>query len=204
MSSMKEPLLKLWDRVSALDPDRVLRALLAGLLILLGVQGVRYLFAGSAMHSLADRAKASAELPARAEQTPMTDYQVILEKDLLGKKAGPSAPPENVYGILGGKVLLGSSPQSARPFAVGASLPSGAVLKEITPTGAVVEKDGSTRTITIFPAIAPMPPSKEGETKPEGENKTEGEHGAEGEAKPEGEITTKGETQTGGASAPKP
>lgn len=168
---MKEALGSLAARVRRLDPDRALRVVVALLLALLAIQGLRYAFAGHAMRSIASRAKASAEVPARTGQKPFSDYDVILEKNLIGMKGRPSAPQENVYGILGSKVLLGASPQDAKPYAVGAALPSGGVLVEITASGAVVEKDGEKRTLTTFPIIPPpaAPPQDKPPGTPEGE-----------------------------------
>lgn len=168
---MKEVLGTLAARVRKLDPDRALRVLAALLLALLVIQGLRYALAGYAMRSIASLAKAGAEIPARTGQKPFSEYEVILEKNLIGKKGAPSAPQENVYGILGSKVLLGASPQDAKPYAVGAALPSGGVLVEITASGAVVEKDGEKRTLTTFPVILPpaAPPQDKPSGTPEGE-----------------------------------
>ena len=84
-------------------------------------------------------------------------YKSIIEKGLF---ATPKPQPQLV-GVIGETALLGNSPDAAKPYKQGAKLPTGETLKEIRPNAVVLEKDGKTQTLTLFPELpaAKKPPA---------------------------------------------
>lgn len=140
--------------------ERYLVALLAVLVLLLLVQGVRGITAavqtGSVLRSLEE---SNAPPPKRTGKEGVQEYKAMLEKGTFGR--APGAQPLKVFGILGDSALLGPASEGVKPYAIGAELPGGEKLVEIGPNSVVLEKEGERRTLTVFPELA-APSAKDG------------------------------------------
>lgn len=135
------------------ETERYLEVLLAVLVLLLLVQGVRGLSAmiqaGSVLRSLEE---SNAPPPKRARNDGVQEYRAMLEKGTFGR--APGEQPLGVFGILGDSALLGLASDSVEPYGIGAELPGGEKLVEIGPNSVVLEKEGERRTLTVFPELA--------------------------------------------------
>lgn len=135
------------------ETERYLEALLAVLVLLLLVQGLRGLSttiqAGSVLRSLEE---SNAPSPKRSAGDGAEEYAAMLEKGTFGR--APDQQPLKVFGILGNSALLGPTAESVKPYAVGAELPQGEKLVEIGPNSVVLEKEGEKRTLNVFPEFS--------------------------------------------------
>ena len=138
------------------EAERYLEVLLAVLVALLLVQGVRGLSAtiqaGSVLRSLEE---SNAPAPKRVGNDGGQEYRVMLEKGTFGR--APGDQPLKVFGILGDSALLGTESNNVKPYGIGAELPKGEKLVEIGPNSVVLEKEGERRTLTVFPEFPASP-----------------------------------------------
>ncbi|MBN2309839.1 MAG: hypothetical protein JXR94_12760 [Candidatus Hydrogenedentes bacterium] len=137
--------------VKDIGPDRCLLALLVVVAALFLLQGVRYgVNAIRAGRLIAALEEYTGTPPGRKDAQPIEYYNAIYEKGVLGKGPQPP-PPAKVFGILGDTALVGTEPDKAKPFQVGAEIPGGEKIIEIRPNEVVFEKDGKQRIATVFP-----------------------------------------------------
>jgi hypothetical protein len=101
------------------------------------------------------------DVPKRTEGKPLTEYDVLTKKDLLGVVV----KNEKLWGILGDCALYGEKSDSAQEYRVGATLPGGDKVVSIDENSIVLEKDGAQRTEYVFQELkqpkGPKGPSKE-------------------------------------------
>jgi hypothetical protein len=144
-------------------PDKCLLALTGVLAVLLLAQGVRLGLTWPLGRRLTRYLKSSSgALPQRKETKTLEAYDVILEKGVIGTKVKAKPPRMAVFGIMGNSALLGTSPQDAKPYEVGADLPQGGKLIEIGSDKVVLEVQGKQQTITVFPELKQRGPGQRG------------------------------------------
>ena len=144
------------EKVKQADPARVLVA--AALVLALGVlvQAVRYVgavFPGGEPAEAGEPAPGHAPPERKAEE--VAAYQPIAEHGFLGKPKRPPeaspAPKPKCFGVLGSHALFGSSADGAEPYRVGQTIPGGETIVEIRGDRVIVAKDGTKRTVEVFP-----------------------------------------------------
>ena len=146
--------------------QQYLLAAIALLIVLSVVQvlrfGVTHVQARTIVWSLQDSTET---FPTRDMAKELTEYDVILEKGVLGTVPKPQPQPIQVFGILGSKAYLGTNQGDTKPYDVGGEIPGGEKITEISATSVTLEKDGETRTLYVFPTMKPALP-KAGDGKP--------------------------------------
>ena len=158
------------DKLRAVGPDKALRIVMAAIVALMVVQGLRYVLAGPLARGFNSLAIEATDRTASARDVPKTgeEYRAVLDKGVLGaapKKKESKAAPLYLFGVMGNKALLGSAASKAKPYAVGDEVQDGEILIEIAVREVVLEKDGEKRTIDVFDSPSEKP-SKEKRTKP--------------------------------------
>ena len=106
--------------------------------------------------------------PARDEAPSLEDYAAIASEGHFGKK---KQPKPQLLGIFGDEALVGGSPKDAKWQGIGAKLPGGYELTEISPNAIVITKDDETKTLHVWPQEeggppSPVPPGAQGGTAP--------------------------------------
>lgn len=162
-------------KLKAWGPDKCIAGVLAGLLLLVIVQGVRYGVTIAYAKDLTDELRSSAlPPPARDGVNDFEHFKPILDKGILGAGDPPKGapPPAMLYGIMGQTALIGNSPNDAKPYEAGVNIASGDKLIEVGTDFVIIEKDGEKRTVTIFDALGtvkkkegPVPPRPREEEK---------------------------------------
>ena len=143
-------------------PEEYLVGLLAVLALLILTQGVRCSATLIGTSGLLRSLEAINAPPVRKlDEAAAAKYETILSKGILGRVSkNPGAQQLRVFGILGNTVLMGTSPESIKPYEINAEVEGGEKLVKIETASVVLEKDGKQRTLEVFP--------KEGSPAPEG------------------------------------
>jgi hypothetical protein len=137
--------------------------------VLLLVQGVRFGLTLPLGRRLAEYLRSSSAAPPQRNVTKAIEaYDVIFEKGVIGTKVQARPPKLMLMGVMGDSALLGTSPEDAKLYEVGAELPQGGKLIEIGSDMVVVEIDGKQQTITVFPELKQGAPGQEGAPGPPG------------------------------------
>ena len=153
-------------RIKSLSPDHWLGGLAGVFLVLLAVQVARYEGAGKLGAELTRASVVARTIPEREQARDLEEYKAIAEKGFPGKQKEKKAEPK-LIGILGDVALLGSSPEDAKPYALGAKVSEYEVV-EIRLNSVVLEKDGKKLTLKVFPDGKPeQPPEKQERPAPE-------------------------------------
>ena len=143
-------------KVRDFGPDKLLLVGSGLLILLLVLQGVRYGFAArlgkGLVHSLTAR---EAEAADRKDAKSLEDYKPITDKGILGAAPG-QPPPQKLFGIMGDMALIGTSPDDAKPYTVGAEI-AGEKLVEVAADYVLLEKDGNQRKELVFPVTKGEP-----------------------------------------------
>lgn len=130
----------------------VLRRVRFVLIAVLVLQGA---WAGSAvLRTALDVNRMDQEHPAPPRSQPQEDsekYKPILEKGILG--VPPPPQPLQLFGVLGNRALLGDNPGKIQEYDVGGEVPGGEKIVEIGVESVTLEKDGASRTLTVFPEL---------------------------------------------------
>ena len=149
-------MLEVLERVRKLGLNYWLGAAAAVILVLCVVQVARWTGAGTLGSELIRASLRQAAASERSDVRDLEQYQAIVEKQHFGKKKPPPGLP-TFFGILGESALFGSSPKDIKPYAVDAELPGGWKLVEIRLNSVELEKDGETKTMTVFPELGAEP-----------------------------------------------
>jgi hypothetical protein len=137
-------------------PGNCLLAVAGVLVFLVLVQGVRWGVTGRLARGLTESLKRSGDArPTRDQAKLLEEYDLILEKGILGtKRAAPPPRPAALYGIMDDRALLGSSPGDAELYKVGDEIPQGERIVEILGDEVVLEKESVRRTVSVYEAMA--------------------------------------------------
>ena len=142
-------------------PDNCLRALAGVLVFLILVQGVRWGVTGRLARGLTESLKLSGDAtPTRHQARLLEEYDVILDKGILGTK--PTAPPPRpamLFGIMDDRALLGASQDDAELYRVGDEIPQGETIVKIGGDEVVLEKESEQRTVSVYEAVVVRPPA---------------------------------------------
>lgn len=158
------------DGVRGMGLDRTLRVVMAVLVAITVMQGLRYIFAGPLASGFNTSDVEVADRTASSRAVPKTrdEYRAVLEKGVLGRmptKKDTGAPPVYLFGVMGDKALLGPASSKSKPYIVGDDVRDGEKLVEIRVREVVLEKDGEKRTIDVF-ASPSAKPSRDKRDKP--------------------------------------
>ncbi len=149
---MKSVALRAIAKLQEIGTDRFLAMLAAFLVLLLLVQGLRYGCAARLGKGLAQSLASSSEMQAkRGEVKDLKGYDGIVQKGILGKVSKKAS--QTLFGILGDSALFGTSAKDAKPYKVGAEIPGGEKIVEVSLDEVVLEKDGKQRTVKVFPDV---------------------------------------------------
>jgi hypothetical protein len=131
--------------------------------------------------------------PRRSGQPPLEQYNRVFERGHFGKESKPEKP--RLVGVLGSQAFLGHGGNEVQAYTVGAELPGGFVLAEVQADAVVIEREGETERLTVFPRMEDRsyrpPPRPRG--RPERAARTPPESRAparEPEAPEHGEVVT--------------
>ena len=153
--------------IRRLRPESWLAVTAGALLLLLGVQLVRYAWLKKVRTRLGTQLERTAANPQREGVPDVEGYKAIAQKGHFGKAPRPKL---QLFGILAESAILGTSPQDAKLYAVEAKLPGDCKLLEILPNSVVIEADGKKESLTLFPpfseATPPQPPKADGPAAP--------------------------------------
>ncbi len=124
--------------------------------VLLGVAAVRQVASlvgarASAGPGMALRTAGHSEPLGRSGQTPVEQYSRVFERGHFGREPKPDKP--RLVGVLGAVAFLGRGSGEVKAYAVGAELPGGFVLSEIQADAVVIEREGETERLTVFPRM---------------------------------------------------
>jgi hypothetical protein len=141
-------------------PEEYVAVLLGVLALLILAQGFRcsaiVIGTNTLLHSLE---QINAPPPRKVDAEAAAKYEIILEKGILGRVVKDAGGQQlRVFGILGNTVLMGRTPESIKPYEIGAEVEGGEKLVKIEASSAVLEKDGKQRSLTVFQEDGPKPP----------------------------------------------
>ena len=117
----------------------------------LAVQGVRCVRAAGIGRGLAADGEGSAPPKGRAVADDIEEYLALAKRANFGKEKPPQKP--ELFGILGQFAYMGPSLDKAEPYAAGAEVSGGFKIVEIGVGSVVIEKDGETETLNVFPGL---------------------------------------------------
>jgi len=145
MNNLRRGLVVAWQTVG---PDKALMAFSSLFVLLVAVQGVRYLVVGRAERSVLESlTQKTGGVPERDKVKPLKEYdQTIMDHGMLG----PASPPPKLWGVMGNMALIGVTPTDAQPYKVGDATATGEKVVEIRPNEVALEKDGKRRTEVLF------------------------------------------------------
>jgi len=141
-------------------PDNCLLAMVGVLVFLLLVQGVRWGVTGRLLRGLTESLKLSGDTaPTRDEAKLLEEYDLILEKGILGtKRTAPPPRPAMLFGIMDDRALLGASQDDAELYRVGEEISQGETIVKIGGDEVVLEKESEQRTVSVYEAVVVRPP----------------------------------------------
>ena len=146
---MKDMLTRLLARLTALRLETMLVLSACVLVVLLAVEGVQWRSVGRIERTVAESLEQGARVPQeRAAVADLKAYDAVVARGMLGK--APGRPAQKLWGIIGEMALVGASSAGARPYKVGAKIPSGEKVVSIGINDVVLEKDGKRRTEQVF------------------------------------------------------